>query len=204
MKMLSVSVGALASAIVAAGLARPCDACLLPAFRLRAAETSAIRAYLRLTAAPGVTTRYDALIAEAARRHGLDPRLLKAVIAAESGFDPEARSPRGAIGLMQLMPSTAAELGVRGKLTDPAVNIAAGAAYLALLRRVAAARFGEGENPRLLRGRIVAAYNAGPRALSGRGWCKQTRLYVDKVLMFYDLDWDAPRAQAQQLTASAD
>src|SRR5262249_39418064 len=77
----------------------------------------------------GRSTEYDTLIEEHAGDHGLDVGLVRAVIQAESAFNPRARSVKGAMGLMQLMPATAAEYGVNDPY-DPAQNIKAGVAYL--------------------------------------------------------------------------
>lgn len=113
---------------------------------------------------------------ESARRHGLDPALMRAVMTAESGGDPEARSPVGAIGLMQLMPSTARELGVDPE--DPAQNLEGGAKYLASL----VSRFGLSGG--------VAAYNAGPGAVAQhRGKVPpypETQAYVQRVLALHE------------------
>lgn len=97
---------------------------------------------------------YDAGIATAARRFDLPQDWIKAVIDAESGGDANAVSVKGALGLMQLMPDTWAELrdryGIRGGVLDPVANIMAGTAYLAEMRD----RFGYPG--------LFAAYNAGP------------------------------------------
>ena len=77
---------------------------------------------------------YAQLIATTAQWHGLDPDLIKAVIKCESGFDPWAQSPKGAQGLMQLMPSTQTMLGVSNPF-EPRYNVEAGARYLAMLIR---------------------------------------------------------------------
>ena len=78
------------------------------------------------TAAPG---RYDQLIERYASQAAIRPELVRAVVQVESGFDPRARSPVGAMGLMQLMPQTAAELGVADPF-DPEENLRGGTAYL--------------------------------------------------------------------------
>ncbi|WP_243149818.1 lytic transglycosylase domain-containing protein [Thermaerobacter sp. PB12/4term] len=118
----------------------------------------------------------EALAGAVARRHGLDPALLRAVIQAESGWNPAARSPAGAVGLMQLMPATARELGVTDPL-DPVQNLEAGARYL----RRQFDRFGDW---RL----ALAAYNAGPEAVEAHGGVPpfaETRAYVEKVLRLW-------------------
>jgi soluble lytic murein transglycosylase-like protein len=101
---------------------------------------------------------------------------VKAVIAAESNFDPEAISHRGAQGLMQLMPATAAALGVADPL-QPTQNVQAGARYLRLMLD----RYGDLE-------RALAAYNAGPSAVDRYGGIPpypETRDYVQRVLAYY-------------------
>jgi soluble lytic murein transglycosylase-like protein len=144
-------------------------------------------------ASPEVTDRYDELILKYAELYHLDARLLKSIIAAESEFAFRVVSPRGAQGLMQVMPRTAAEFGIPpDRLYEPEFNIAAGAAYVAELFRIAWRRFKlKGvryrDAPLWLKQRIIAAYNAGPRFLfRDGGWYRQTRDYVRKVLLFYD------------------
>jgi soluble lytic murein transglycosylase-like protein len=117
------------------------------------------------------------LAAAAARRHGLDPALVAAVVSVESGFRPEAVSRKGAQGLMQLMPGTAASLGV-GDPFDPAQNLDGGARHLGQLLTV----YG-GDLTRAL-----AAYNAGEGAVQRHGGVppyRETRAYVKKVLERY-------------------
>lgn len=144
----------------------------------------------RLLQKPG-KDRYDAVIRREAAAQGLDPRLVKSVIAAESEFTPRARSRAGALGLMQLMPETAAAVGVpRRRLFDPVANIRAGTAYLAWLFQTAWRRYHLGDTPfaqgpRWVIRRVLAAYNAGPRWLTSTRLYRQTRLYVMKVMSFY-------------------
>jgi soluble lytic murein transglycosylase-like protein len=148
--------------------------------------------FASLLSHPETTDRYDDFILKYARRYGLDARLIKAVISAESEFLPAALSPRGARGLMQVMPATAGEFGVNPKnLHDPESNIAAGAAYLAQLFKAAWKHFKLGtqrfhDAPLWLIQRVIAAYNAGPRFLFHEGGVfPQTRLYIRKVLLYY-------------------
>ena len=94
---------------------------------------------------------YGDLILDAGERHGVDPLLVAAIVQAESSFDTEAVSPRGALGLMQMMPTTAEQLGVADAY-DPSQNLDAGVSYLAYLLR----RF---DNDLVL---ALAGYNAGP------------------------------------------
>ncbi|MCC7071303.1 MAG: lytic transglycosylase domain-containing protein [Deltaproteobacteria bacterium] len=123
--------------------------------------------------APGIPPWIDELVSTASRKHELPPSLLVAVIAVESGFRADAVSPAGAVGLMQLMPATAAELGV-GDALDPQQNIDAGARYLAFLRR----HFKSDEL-------ALAAYNAGPGRVARAGGVPdipETKAYIESVL----------------------
>ena len=117
-----------------------------------------------------------ALIEEAAERYGLPAGILHSVAAVESGYDPRAVSPKGAVGVMQLMPSTAAALGADPE--DPAENIDAGARYLRdLLLKYDGGLY-----------RALAAYNAGPGAVDryrGVPPYRETLSYVEKVLERY-------------------
>ena len=118
-------------------------------------------------------THYDELIRQHAGRHGLSPDLVKAVIKAESNFNRYAVSPKGAMGLMQLMPATARSLGVADPF-HPEENIRGGVSYLAGLL----ARYDQ--NVEL----ALAAYNAGPGAVERYGAVppyRETRDYVKKI-----------------------
>jgi soluble lytic murein transglycosylase-like protein len=119
---------------------------------------------------------FMAAIAAAADRHGLDPKLLHALVVVESAYRNEACSPVGACGLAQLMPGTAAELGVRDRF-DPVENLSGGAAYLATQML----RFGD---LRL----ALAAYNAGPGRVARLGRIpdiRETQNYVVSVVDCY-------------------
>ena len=107
--------------------------------------------------APVAPGRFDGLITRLAAEQGLRPDLVRAVIQVESGFDAHARSPKGALGLMQLMPATAMELGVTNPF-NPVENIRGGTRYL---RRMLD-RYGSEEL-------ALAAYNAGPGAVDRYG-----------------------------------
>jgi len=127
---------------------------------------------------PGAGPRDLRALAEAAaRKHRLDPALVLAVVSVESAFRPDAVSPKGAQGLMQLMPGTAASLGVRDPF-DPEQNLDGGARYL----RGLVEQYG---------GNLVkalAAYNAGAGAVSRHGGVppyRETREYVKRVLRRY-------------------
>lgn len=128
-------------------------------------------------AAAARSDRYAGLVTDAAGREGLDPRLVDAVIRAESAYDPAARSHKGALGLMQLMPGTAARLAV-GDALDPAENLRGGTAYLRELLH-------------LYDGRVdlaLAGYNAGPGAVEEHGGIppyRETRDYIERVLRFF-------------------
>ena len=127
------------------------------------------------------------LLQEASTKHGIDYALLQALIATESGFDSRAVSPKGAVGLMQLIPPTAERYGVKAgknvsiekKLTDPVVNIRAGASYLSDLIK-------------MFPGQIelaLAAYNAGEGAVQRAGNkipnFPETKNYVKTVMQLY-------------------
>jgi soluble lytic murein transglycosylase-like protein len=131
-----------------------------------------------VTGATDVTTAggmpYASEISAAATRNGVDPNVLSGLIRAESNFDPNATSPAGAQGLTQLMPGTAAGLGVTNPL-DPAQSIEGGARYL----RQQLDHFGGDVT------KALAAYNAGPGAVERFGGVppyEETQSYVRRVL----------------------
>ena len=119
---------------------------------------------------------YDTLITDASTLTGVDPELIKAVIAVESGFNRQAVSEKGALGLMQLIPSTARRYGVANPF-NPWQNIKAGATYLSEQLQ----EFGDLKL-------ALAAYNAGPSAVkqyNGVPPYQETISYIDKVLSLY-------------------
>ncbi|MGD9772772.1 lytic transglycosylase domain-containing protein [Diaphorobacter sp.] len=159
-----------------------------PGLRAPMSSASGARLLAFFEVSPGYKIARQHLRA-ASVRHGVDYELLQAVIATESGFDAQAVSPRGAVGLMQLMPATASRFGVAGdarltleqKLTDPAINVAAGTRYLRYLMD-------------LFEGRLdlaLAAYNAGEGAVQRAGnripAYRETRNYVQSVMGLYAL-----------------
>ena len=127
-----------------------------------------------VTASPDGAGRYDALIRRHALNYGVRADLVRAVIQVEFGFNPRARSPKGAVGLMQLMPTTAVAFGVADRY-DPAENIRGGGACLDHLLR----QYEGNEEPAL------AAYNAGPQAVERYGNdvppYRETRDYVRRI-----------------------
>ncbi|NTV13632.1 MAG: transglycosylase SLT domain-containing protein [Desulfobulbaceae bacterium] len=126
---------------------------------------------------PASPDSYDRLIKQAAHRYQVDPHLVKAVIRAESNFDCLARSNKGALGLMQLMPDTAMDMEVADPF-DPQDNINGGTRYLSKMLSLF-----DG-NMRL----ALAAYNAGPAKVIGIGQVpriKETIDYVRRVQSYY-------------------
>lgn len=122
--------------------------------------------------------RYAAIIQTASKAYGVEPSLVHAVISAESNYNQYAVSPKGAMGLMQLMPDTARRYGVQNMM-DPTENIHGGVRYLRDLLD-------------MFKGRMdlaIAAYNAGENAVIRSGLQipsnSETRYYVPKVLGFY-------------------
>jgi soluble lytic murein transglycosylase-like protein len=138
--------------------------------------------------------KFEPLMKSAAEEFSIDVALIKAVIAAESGFNPAAVSPKGAVGLMQIMPATAERYGLRPdrtrsiaqKLADPRINIRFGARYLRDLRNLFP------DQPQL----ILASYNAGEAAVQKyRNTIPpypETRNYVQIVTQFYQMYKPAP------------
>ncbi|MEK6243663.1 MAG: lytic transglycosylase domain-containing protein [Pseudomonadota bacterium] len=123
-------------------------------------------------------TQYSGHILAAAQETKVHPALIHAVISAESGYNPSARSKAGAVGLMQLMPGTAKRFGVQDPL-DPAQNIHGGARYLRALQVMF-------DNNLQL---VLAAYNAGENAVKKYGRrippYRETVAYVPKVMQLY-------------------
>ena len=151
-----------------------------------AVEASARRVAQRVERSSTVKS-YANLVRQEAARNGLDPALVKAVITAESGFNSSVMSEAGAVGLMQIMPATAQDLGLRAdaersvaqKLTDPHTNVRLGTRYLRYLIN-------------MFPGRLelaLAAYNAGHGAVKRSGnqipRYTETQNYVRKVLAIY-------------------
>jgi hypothetical protein len=120
---------------------------------------------------------YDPQIRLSCLRYGMDYNLIRAVINAESAFNPQAISPKGAMGLMQLMPETSKDLGVANPF-DPYQNIDGGVRYLRWLLD----RFNNNIS------HALAAYNAGPESVLKHGGIPpydETQVYVQRVLDFY-------------------
>lgn len=145
---------------------------------LRVAGRQARGAAYQTNATAVVPHAYASHIAEAARAHDVDPRLVAAVARRESAWNPNAVSRVGASGLMQLMPATAQSLGVRN-VFDPRENIFGGTRYL---RKLLDAFGGDLDL-------ALAAYNAGPGAVAkyrGIPPYRETRAYVTAVRASYD------------------
>jgi soluble lytic murein transglycosylase-like protein len=127
----------------------------------------------------------ERLIAVLGQHYGVDPHLVRAVVEVESAFNPRARSPKGATGLMQLMPATAARYS-SGDMNDPLQNIEAGVLYLRDLLRMF------GGDPAL----ALAGYNAGEGAVLRHRWrippYAETQQYVPRVLAAWQRNRDDP------------
>jgi soluble lytic murein transglycosylase-like protein len=142
--------------------------------------------------APAKAEDLDAIIQQLSRKYGLDAELIRAVIRAESAFNHRAVSPKGARGLMQLMPATATELGVQDSF-DPAANVEGGTRYL----RELLARHGNDL------AKALAAYNAGPGAVQrhrGIPPYRETIRYIRRIIT----DYNRAKLAQRKLRASAD
>jgi soluble lytic murein transglycosylase-like protein len=176
-------VGEIQAMLAQAGLTPPATQTATTSFQdqlQQAGATSAGTGATTAAAAGGapVDGQFSDLINAAAQKYGIDPALLKGLIRQESGFNPKAKSPAGAVGLTQLMPGTAAALGVTNPL-DPAQAIDGGAKYLAQQLKAF------GGDPR----KALAAYNAGPGAVQRYGGVPpyaETQNYVRSVMAFAD------------------
>jgi soluble lytic murein transglycosylase len=132
----------------------------------------------RKKTSPHSFEHFDRIVEEIASRHGVDPLLVKAIIKAESMYDARALSPKGAMGLMQLMPETARILGIQDPF-DPHQNVEGGVRYLKYLIE----KFGD-------LSLALAAYNAGPQIVEQIRSIPpypETQSYVKKVLKHYSL-----------------
>lgn len=166
-------------------------------------DVTSHRLYRYLVNHPNIP-KVQPLIDNAAGRYGVDPALVKAVMAVESGFNPSAVSPKGAIGLMQVIPDTGERFGVTAdakrtverKLHDPKINIPAGVRYLSQLMSMFPGR------PDL----VLAAYNAGEGAVQKyRNQIPpypETQNYVKTVMQFYR--FYNPAASVQTASLSRD
>lgn len=123
-------------------------------------------------------TQYDKLIQDISMKHGVDSSLIHSIIRAESNYNPSAISQKGAVGLMQLMPETAKQYGVRN-VFDPKENVEGGVKYIKDLIRLYNAKTDL----------VLAAYNAGQEAVkkySGIPPYDETRNYIERVRLSYD------------------
>jgi len=162
---------------------------------LLAAMPAAVLAQL-----PPAGTNLRALFAAVGRMHNIDADLLAAMADVESGGNPESVSPKGALGLMQLMPGTASEFSVPDPF-DPVSNVLGAADFLDYLR----ARIGKSLDLQGLPD-LLAAYNAGPQAVEKYGGVppyQETRHYVQRVLTRYSDAIAARAPSAAQLPLRA-
>ena len=166
-------------------------------YRLDIGETNAFRLAMHSSRVPASATAdavipvrlagkpFAAQIQNAAREAGVSPALVHAVIFVESGYNPKARSPKGAIGLMQVMPETALRYGVPDPGRTPEANLRAGTRYLSDLMQQFGSRLDL----------VLAAYNAGEKAVLHHGYrippYRETQHYVPAVLAKYQ-EWREP------------
>jgi len=140
-------------------------------------EAQDVPSVVRVRKASGRASQYDPIIEQASKTYGVDQALIRAVIRAESNFKNESTSPKGAMGLMQIMPATAKDLGIRDAY-DPQENIMGGTRYLkSLLDRY------DGDVPTAL-----AAYNWGMGNVERRPekLPRETRVYISRIQQFLD------------------
>jgi soluble lytic murein transglycosylase-like protein len=158
-------------------------------------KAESVRATRFVAAEPG--RLYDNLIGEHARLNGVRTDLVRAVVQVESGFNPWAKSPKGALGLMQLMPATIERFGVRNPF-NPAENVRAGVQYLRQLLD----RYQNNEQLAL------AAYNAGPGAVDKHGQrvppYRETQLYVSHISQIAERPLELRNNQIYRITDTID
>ncbi len=145
------------------------------------------------TGSPQPRANLNEVVSQASDRYRLDPDLVSSVIHAESGFNPRAVSPKGAQGLMQLMPQTASKLGVANAF-DPQANVEGGTQYLRNLL--------EHYNFDLVK--ALAAYNAGPQRVAQYGGVPpylETQAYVARIVREFNRKKLAQQRNAQALAA---
>ncbi len=194
---IAASLAALALLVLAAGLGHAATYYYVDAQGVHHFTNAPTKPWFRILPGFGLpkdvnlaTGPYADLINRTAREHGIDPDLIKAIIRVESNFNPVAVSRKGAQGLMQLMPTTAADHAVSDTF-DPAQNVAGGVRYLRKLLDLF------GGDLRL----ALAAYNAGENAVlryHGIPPYRETQQYVRKVLALHrsrNFDLPAPAAK---------
>jgi soluble lytic murein transglycosylase-like protein len=195
--LFAVAVGALGTCVLCAPVAA--GELAAPEYRLKLDQPAALRlagkeAVENKSAdpsseevlAPLAERPYAAQIQSAAREAALDPALVHAVIAVESNYNPAARSPKGAIGLMQVLPETAQRYGVADPARSPEANLRAGTRYLSDLMQMFEGRLEL----------VLAAYNAGEKAVQRHSLrippYPETQRYVPAVLTRY-FEWRGPQ-----------
>lgn len=145
---------------------------------------------VKLEAKPSKPIDVQAAVAAASKTHFIDPDLISSVIHAESSFNPKAVSPKGAQGLMQLMPGTASKLGVKNSF-DADANVDGGTRYL----RELLIRYNDDLQ------KALAAYNAGPHRVDqyrGVPPYRETRQYVSRIIRDFNRKKLASRASTKQ------